>query len=130
MDNVLHAAGTFFVIIASAAVVTLGFFLMRSHNDSSRKVLEEQQKAAAAMSNSQYATYDGKTVTGDTVVMAIKQYQDEITVTVDGTVYPCDYQPQVSNPRKEGYVDVGANFAAELSYNDNGYVDGIVFRRV
>ena len=41
MDNVLHAAGTFFVIIASAAVVTLGFFLMRSHNDSSRKVLEE-----------------------------------------------------------------------------------------
>ena len=92
--------------------------------------MQEQQKTDADMSNSRYLQYDEKTVTGDAVVLAVRQYQDTLTITVDTTVFPGDYQPQVSNPSKDGYIDVGANYASELVYNDNGYVEGITFRRV
>ena len=130
MDNVTNLAGACFVVLATVVVVTLGFMQMRSHNDSSRAVLQEQQKTDADMSNSRYLQYDEKTVTGDAVVLAVRQYQDTLTITVDTTVFPGDYQPQVSNPSKDGYIDVGANYASELVYNDNGYVEGITFRRI
>lgn len=130
MDNTLHLIGVCFVILASVIVVTLGFIQVKSHNDSSREVLDEQQKTAISISNSQYNQFDGKTVTGDTVVLAVRRYQDSLTVTVDSMRFPNDYQPQVVNPGEDGYIDVGANYTAELNYNSNGYVNGITFRRV
>ncbi len=94
-------------------------------------VNEQIQRTNAATELHELRAFDGTTVTGETVISAIRNhntlYSYDLTITVGGTNYGAG---GTTFDITSGAVNPAAAYSATLDTNGNGVVTGITFTPV
>lgn len=121
-------------VIITCIVVGLGFFISREAKNVSDKGTNQLSAMNSQYDNVEYMMYDGLRVTGREVVNVIKSHgSSDVGITVKtskNNTTGIIYTGTNTIPSSKGdanYINQSASFLGEVTRNDNGEVDGIVF---
>lgn len=126
------------VILASCTILTFGFRMVRNMNSTSDVVLEDTNNTVNNMKTAEFSKYNNKTVSGDDIILAVNKYQTQMWVKVylstkvgdpvEFRYFPATNYEVINEPDTNDYIDPEKSFTATLSYDVNGFIDGIIFR--
>lgn len=154
MKVILMGAAVLIVI----AVIGIGIYFMSQGQDMANVADKELSRTADQLANSKYSAYDGTSVSGSSVVSAVKSFRDmegdliiQITTgahaatqylssgTVSGdtvtsvltalTTTSADIIDLKDSTHGE-YVNPSGEFSARLAYDSNGVVRAIIFTQI
>ena len=124
---------------AVGIILTIAFLsiviVLTNKGLSAAKNAEKQYDNMIASTTSEYAIYDGTTVTGSQVVTAINTLRSELNIVVKtrandaGKTYNAStaYDTSAVGWNTDDTINVNASFKSVLSHNSNGVVDTITF---
>lgn len=130
LKGLILAAG----VIITCIVVGLGFFISREAKNVSDKGTNQLSAMNTQYDNVEYMMYDGLRITGSEVVNVIKSHgSSDVNITVKtsknnttGTIYDGTNTIPTSKGASD-YINQSASFLGEITRNENGEVNGIVF---
>lgn len=155
MDNVMKALLIGASVLVTIAIIAMGMYFLNRGQDMSNQADKELTRTADQLANSKYSAYDGTTVSGSTVVSAVKSFRDmegdliiQITTgahaatqylssgTIAGDIVSSTLTSlttttaditDIKDTTNGEYVNPSGEFNASLAYDANNVVRAIIF---